>query len=949
MLCKMRPWFIQCGLKTLQCLGIVAFYTILFCIFFSPILLTDHLLAPGDGLVQSIPAFYAPLTLWTDLLLAGFPAAADPTVQSWYPLRLIFSQFHAWNGFVISAYVLASCFTYGYVYTLTKSRLAGLASGLIYSMSGFMMAHLGHISMVHSAAWTPLLIWALERLRYAFTARWFAISVLSIACMALAGHPQIFIYSLGIGIVYVAAFGGAVALGRWRYFGLYATIVILGSGIAAIQLFPTAELARLGPRTDMSFAEFVFYSLAPHQIITFIFPYLFGGAPWSFYHMPYFGYGTPTELSGYIGILPVMLAVLVPFVYRWKMIPFFWSAIAITAFLLTLGDTTPLIKVLYQIPLYNKFRIPSRHFLEMSLAISILSGIGISTLQDRMISNKLLLYTTIVLLIIIFRALVGVIITQDELQALTLRMNIHNFSVLPWDNPALSVPLIISISSCLILLYWYQLPSSSYRQILLVTMLVVDLSSFSWFCEWRYASPHKNLLRTPDHVIRYRKLLDATGQRLFPARGGDSSIAEVPPNISRLWGVRSSSGYGPLIPSRILQLLSIDVGGRLTISRSFDADQSLDIMGVRYIFLSGNNMRPKSLIYSSGFIWSENDLSLKIGSGCNTSHDKDFKLFLPTSDDATSIGIVSAMECSVNIPNGSPVVTLLITDIQNNISTRKILAGLSTAELAYDCEDVSPIVQHDQAPIFESYPIARKGLKACNGHKYFTNVPLNTATRVKEIRFQWNGLPGEITLQKISLRNELTEQSWPLSLWKSFLADDSRWRYIENIQDTIIYENLRALPRIRLVPRVISLTADEILHAIKFSRLPNGQTYDPSQVALVEEPLSPPGLDSDPRATAEVTLSSNTYLRIRTESTVQMYLVLNDLYYPGWLAFIDKAPVHIYRTNYILRGVSIPAGKHVIEFKYQPKTFYSGVLISIISILSVAFIAYQSQNERVKT
>jgi hypothetical protein len=271
------------------------------------------------------------------------------------------------------------------------------------------------------------------------------------------------------------------------------------------------------------------------------------------------------------------------------------------------------------------------------------------------------------------------------------------------------------------------------------------------------------------------------------------------------------------------------------------------------------------------------------------------------------------------------------------------LSGLSTAEWAYDCEDVRPIIQHDQAPIFESYPITRRGFKACNGHKYFTNVPLDTATRVKEMRFQWNGLPGEITLQKISLRNELTEQSWPLSLWESFLADDLRWRYIEDIQDATIYENLRALPRVRLVPRVISLTADEVLHAIKFSQLPNGQTYDPSQVALVEEPLSPPGLDSNPRATAEITLSSDTYIRIRTESTSQTYLVLNDLYYPGWLAFIDKVPVHIYRTNYILRGVSIPDGNHVVEFKYRPKTFYFGILISIVSVLSVACIMYRSQ------
>jgi hypothetical protein len=929
-----------------HCLGVLAFYTLFFCVFFSPILLSNRLLAPGDGFIQSVPAFYAPLTLWTDLLLAGYPAAADPTVQSWYPLRFIFAQFHAWNGFVISAYVLASCFTYGYVYTLTKSRLAGLASGLIYSTSGFMVAHLGHTSMVHGAAWTPLLIWALERLRSAFTAHWFAIAALSITCIALAGHPQIFIYSLGIGTAYVAALGGAAVLGRWRYFGLYVTTVILGSGIAAVQFLPTVELTRLSPRIGISFADFVFYSLTPHQIITLIFPYLFGGAPWSFYNLPYFGYGTPTELSGYIGILPLILSVIVPLSYRWKPLPFFWSAVAIIAFLLALGNTTPLAKILYQVPLYNKFRIPARHFLEVSLAISILSGFGIVSVQNRLVKNRLLLAVIIMFSVVILLSLTSVMLSQGKIQALAIRTNIHNISVMPWKNLALGVPLIIAISSSLTLLYWYQLPSSFSRQTLLIAMLVVDLSSFSWFCEWKYASPHKNSLRTPDHVTRYRKLLNDTGQRLLPVKGGDSSIFEIPPNISRMWGIRSSSGYGPLIPSRVLQLLSIDAGGHMSMSQRFNTDRSLDIMGVKYIFLSHNDLKPKSITHDSGFTWSANDLNIRLGSGCGISHANEFRLSFPTSRFVTSVGIVSSMGCSVNIPNRVSVLSLSIVDIHNTISTHKILAGLSTAEWAYDCEDVRPLIQHDRAPIFESYPITTVGSKSCDGHKYFTDVPLDTATRVKEMRFQWNDLPGEIALQKISLRNELTEQSWPLSLWESFLADGSRWRYLEDIQDTIVYENLRTLPRVRLVSRVIRLTAEEILHAIKFSRLPNGQTYDPSQIALVEEALPSQAFDSNLRAHAEIVLSSDTHIKIRTASTSQTYLVLNDLYYPGWVAFIDNTPVHTYKTDYIFRGISVPAGEHLVEFKYQPKTFYFGLLISLFSILSVGYVVFQTKTRR---
>ncbi len=135
----------------LHCLGVLAFYALFYAAFFSPVCFSNRLLAPGDGLVYYVPGFYAPLTLWTHFLHAGFPVAADPQIQSWYPLKLLYSQSGAWNSFVISAYVLASCFAYSYVYTLTTSSFASLASGLSYGMSGFMMAHLGHTTMVHSA------------------------------------------------------------------------------------------------------------------------------------------------------------------------------------------------------------------------------------------------------------------------------------------------------------------------------------------------------------------------------------------------------------------------------------------------------------------------------------------------------------------------------------------------------------------------------------------------------------------------------------------------------------------------------------------------------------------------------------------------------------------------------------------------------------------------------
>src|SRR5215211_7067912 len=79
----LRPWH----QSMLHHVGILLFYSLLYAAFFSPVLLSNRLLAPGDGYVYYLPAFYSRSTLWTTLLQSGYPIASDPQAQSWYPLR----------------------------------------------------------------------------------------------------------------------------------------------------------------------------------------------------------------------------------------------------------------------------------------------------------------------------------------------------------------------------------------------------------------------------------------------------------------------------------------------------------------------------------------------------------------------------------------------------------------------------------------------------------------------------------------------------------------------------------------------------------------------------------------------------------------------------------------------------------------------------------------------
>jgi hypothetical protein len=925
---QMKPW----GAKSIHALLVTAFYSMLYVFFFSPVIFSGRLF-PNDGFYH-LPNFYLGKMFWDPLVLSGFPMAADPSAMTWYPLSWIFSSLGSWNGFVLSAYVLGSSFVYSYVFTLTQSRLASTVSGIIYGMSGFMMAHLGHTSMIHAAVWMPLLIWALEKLHDHFTSQWFAVACVAVACSALSGHPQILVYTLGMGAAYTLVRGLSKGKGSFRYYGSYGVIVAFGLALAAIQLLPSLELARLGLRARMSFAEFISFSLNPFEAIRLVFPCLFGGLPGAFYRLPYFGSWNLVELTGYIGLLPLMLAAIGFIAHRKKSLAWVWFGIGLFAFLLTLGDYTPLARLMYYLPVYNKFRCHARNFIEMGLAVSVLSGLGIIAIQKQMVLRCLILRTIIVGLTVMFAGLIIIFLFSTRLQTIATEKGVGSIKLLPWSNPSVGIPLIIFLLAIISLLFWSRQNHSRFRQLLLLSVLIIDLGSFGWFTEWKYHSPDKNHLTPPASAQRYKPLLENTHQRMVPIRGALGSLDEIPPNLSRLWGVPSASGTGPLILSRVSQILSLLPHGVVIGTWSSPHNKSFDVMAIRYAFLHKDDVNFIPIRGAKGISWSKDDLTISLGSGCGPPQPSSTKINLPAPISATSIGIVSSMACSTQIPDEKEVVRILVTDVHRKTQTIPLLAGRDTSEWAFDCSDVLPLMQHRRAQIFQNFPVVRGALQE-KGHRYVAILPVGKTSEIKELEFQWVGPSAIIGIQKISFLDEKTEQSYPLSGVMSDLANLARWRHIENIGDTSVYENLRAMPRVWLVPEVVNLKPEEVLHAIKTSSMPDGRIYDPSQIALVEEPLSFKAKYFDKMASAQIVHLSNTRIEIHTNSASPCFLVLSDVYYPGWKATIDGNPTHIFQTNYVLRGVMVPAGGHIVHFEFRPKSFYWGAGISIISLFSL--------------
>jgi len=137
----------------------------------------------------------------------------------------------------------------------------------------------------------------------------------------------------------------------------------------------------------------------------------------------------------------------------------------------------------------------------------------------------------------------------------------------------------------------------------------------------------------------------------------------------------------------------------------------------------------------------------------------------------------------------------------------------------------------------------------------------------------------------------------------------------------------------------VGLVADErTALATTTARPPDAQAAD---LLTHEDTATPPVLpaaercNGQSRAAQQVAAQTANTLTIHADSACLGLLVVNQSWAPGWTATVDGQPAPILRTNFLARGVALPAGQHEVRFVYVPASFTVGLVLTIATSLTL--------------
>jgi hypothetical protein len=157
-----------------------------------------------------------------------------------------------------------------------------------------------------------------------------------------------------------------------------------------------------------------------------------------------------------------------------------------------------------------------------------------------------------------------------------------------------------------------------------------------------------------------------------------------------------------------------------------------------------------------------------------------------------------------------------------------------------------------------------------------------------------------------------------------------------------VLENREALPRAWIVHSARQVgSKEEALDLLSSGQL------DLEETALLEE--EPPRMSQPEDVSADrasITEYTSNRIQLEVATGAAGLLVLSEVYYPAWKAYVDGEPAPVYLTDHLLRSVPVPAGDHTVELRYESWTLRVGMAISLVTLATMIALPFAASSKR---
>lgn len=938
-----------------------------------PIIKGDVVMMRRDGMVyyflikmlvgRMLAEGIAPL--WNPYLFGGMPLLASIEPGVLYPpnwLSALLPPTAAMTVTTLIGYHLALCGSYLFGQRIGLTRTGAVVTGVCFAFGGFLISQMDLTHYVMTLVWLPWILLALEAVyqhclpggSLSAAWRWITAGAVFLALQNFAGAPQAAFQTMLVCLFY-ALFCLTVRdrrVSRWRFLLAGSLLAICGALLSAIQLLPTIELRMRGERAQIGYEFFSSWSMPWRQLLTLIFPFFFGPQWQSFYQSPQKDEAWQITLShGYIGLAGLLLALaaitgslLRPVgsqpvetaaensARSWRRMVWFWLVVAMIGLLCAAGDNLPfgLHRLLYRIPVYNFFRCPYRHLFEYSFAAAVLAGLGATYLMTatRAVAKKTLIVSG------------GLLALLTVLTATAYQFSHRLFpstagAVIRLSDREVIVP-VISLLLGLAAVWFYIQRPARFSALLVIGVLMFDLmlmgKGFEWHAPAREVkdfysvTPAVSLIKSREADLNSFRLLSYSLVK-YPF-GYREMIYQNLPVAHQLQAI---SGYDPLRPDREAEVAGeLDFEGTVRDASLIGLQhQGGNLLNVRYLlrqerFADSTPQQPGTgFVVYGGIPFRPGSLNLQL------DHDKRESLDAGNFA-ATELALVSTMSHATHLTDGATVARVIIHRRDGQLVERELLAGRDTAEWAYDRPEVRAAIKHQRPAIAFSLD-SGEGFPA---HRYLARLQFDRA-KIDYIEFQYAAPGTELGIFAASLHDAASGSTRALDLTR---LPPERWKLLKRFDTLAIYENLKALPRAWFVSEIRTLRSREVIESIKSGRLPDGSPFDPARTALLErEDMRGREISSSiatpPQAQARVTGYEPNRIELAVSSSQPAFLVVSEMFYPGWQAWLDGRQIPIERADYILRGLAIPAGSHRLELVFHSTGLRQGLICAAIGAL----------------